>query len=758
MSRSLLKYFDSARLRTLLALFFLALVVPTAFLIWQAYGQLKWESFHQYRGAAEEVTGRIDARLMDAITEADRRSFADYGFLVVTGDPSANFVQRSPLSAYPVSDSVPGTIGYFQVGAGGEFSTPLLPSPDRDAAGLGITGEELARRVALASEIHAVLADNQLVRSRPDPSFPRQFPAPELLPESTAEKEADERGYRQSRARSGSAAPATPPRGETTAAMEDVMAPAAGGAIADRDEGDQDAARDVSEPKDTATVGSSAYSQQVFDQLAERDGYDVSASRAAAGMEDARDKADAPETVLRKNTIGKVSDLQLDEDLQRKSEDAERVVLNSVAASARRDDNPARAKRREQIALPESSVPEEASTAQSPGGLAAMRISTFESELDPFEFSLLDSGHFVIFRNVWRDGERFIQGLLIDQDIFVSQALESSFRGTALFDMSNLIVAYQDDVIYSTSSLDAYSLRGGPGPLDDTLLYRASLSAPLEAIELIYSIRTLPAGPGASILAWVTIILAIVFTGGFLALYRLGLSQIRLARQQQDFVSAVSHELKTPLTSIRMYGEMLKEGWADEDKRQSYYEFIHDESERLTRLISNVLQLAKITRNEPHFHLKREKVAELLSNIESKISNQAERAGFTLTFSREEGAAESMVHLDADCFTQIVINLVDNAIKFSKNAEKKAIDISCGISRDKVVVFSVRDYGPGVPKDQLKKIFGLFYRSESELTRETVGTGIGLAIVHQLTLAMSGSLDVINRNPGAEFRVSFPVA
>jgi signal transduction histidine kinase len=74
------------------------------------------------------------------------------------------------------------------------------------------------------------------------------------------------------------------------------------------------------------------------------------------------------------------------------------------------------------------------------------------------------------------------------------------------------------------------------------------------------------------------------------------------------------------------------------------------------------------------------------------------------------------------------------------------------------VVFSVRDYGPGVPKDQLKKIFGLFYRSESELTRETVGPGIGLAIVHQLTLAMSGSLDVINRNPGAEFRVSFPVA
>jgi signal transduction histidine kinase len=71
------------------------------------------------------------------------------------------------------------------------------------------------------------------------------------------------------------------------------------------------------------------------------------------------------------------------------------------------------------------------------------------------------------------------------------------------------------------------------------------------------------------------------------------------------------------------------------------------------------------------------------------------------------------------------------------------------------VVFAVRDFGPGIPKDQMKKIFKLFYRSESELTRETVGTGIGLAIVHQLTLAMHGKVDVINQQPGAQFAVSF---
>jgi signal transduction histidine kinase len=265
----------------------------------------------------------------------------------------------------------------------------------------------------------------------------------------------------------------------------------------------------------------------------------------------------------------------------------------------------------------------------------------------------------------------------------------------------------------------------------------------------------MPQGPGAGVLGWVTLVLAIVFVGGFMTLYRLGLSQINLARQQQDFVSAVSHELKTPLTSIRMYGEMLKEGWADDDKRQSYYEFIHDEAERLTRLISNVLQLARITRNEPQFDLQSVKVGDLMSQVESKIGSQVKRAGFALRIERDTRADSERIKVDQDCFTQIIINLVDNAIKFSKDAENKCIEIAGSLSSGNNVIFTIRDFGPGIPKDQMKKIFALFYRSESELTRETVGTGIGLAIVHQLMIAMNGKVDVINRDPGAEFRLSF---
>jgi signal transduction histidine kinase len=139
----------------------------------------------------------------------------------------------------------------------------------------------------------------------------------------------------------------------------------------------------------------------------------------------------------------------------------------------------------------------------------------------------------------------------------------------------------------------------------------------------------------------------------------------------------------------------------------------------------------------------------------SKVESQIERAGFQISFETDAGLADQSVDVDADAFTQIVINLVDNALKFSQPADTKVIEVAAHLHQEQVM-FSVRDYGPGVPRKQMKKIFKLFYRLENELTRETVGTGIGLALVHQLCRAMGGSVDVVNRRPGAEFRVFFP--
>jgi len=751
-----MKGFDKGRLKGLLAVFFLALAVPTGALIWQAYSQLKWEAFHQYRGLAEDLTSRVDAQLTGMINTADARSFADYTFLNVTGEANYNFVQRSPLSSYPVNNEVHGVMGYFQVDTDGTFSTPLLPPDGTDPEQLGIGPEEFNDRLRLAQEIQTVLADNRLVQTRTELGVRRDLNI--ALPEPAAafeepEKEADDLAAYAARARGIGSASETQASIEVSSQVVAELEEATVGGFLDESSTDKDAVDQLEAKQQVnAPAVSVVYSQQVFDQLNRPSEGDHTGS-GGEGLKATEDAADA--TVAgneRQNTIGKLADLKLDGELQKKSENVERAQEDTQIGSGRVN-APSRSKRREQIALPESATPENRDSFTNVDGPTDMRINTFESEIDPLEFSLLDSGHFVLFRNVWRDGERYIQGLLVDQNAFVSGVIESAYRNSPLSTMSNLIVGYQDDVIGLYPGANSYP--GSAGEMRGALLYNSRLTAPLESLELIFSINRLPPGPGATVLGWVTFVLAIVFVGGFLTLYRLGLSQINLARQQQDFVSAVSHELKTPLTSIRMYGEMLKEGWADEAKRQDYYEFIHDESERLTRMITNVLQLSRITRNEPNFDLKKTTVGELMSNIESKIANQVERAGFTLNFSRDDGADAAVIDIDEDCFAQIIINLVDNAIKFSKKADVKAIDISSKLTGDNKLQFIVRDHGPGIPKDQMKKIFKLFYRTESELTRETVGTGIGLAIVHQLTTAMNGKVDVINADPGAEFRITF---
>ncbi len=386
-----------------------------------------------------------------------------------------------------------------------------------------------------------------------------------------------------------------------------------------------------------------------------------------------------------------------------------------------------------------------------------VRIQTFETEVDPLEFSLLDSGHFVLFRRVWRDGERYVQGMLLEPRTFVDNLIAPAFHESVLSSMSDLILAYQGDVIEVYNARYARDYMPASATAENEMLYTSRLAAPFGDIELIFSLARLPVGAGSKVIVWVALIIGIVLLSGFFMIYRLGARQIALGQQQQDFVSAVSHELKTPLTSIRMYGEMLREGWADESRKKSYYDFIFNESERLSRLINNVLHLARMTRNEQKPDRKDLSVEEMLNELCPKLESQLERAGFNLELECADNAKESMLSIDSDWLTQVMINLVDNAIKFSADAELKTVQLHCRLLRDGRIQFAVRDFGPGVARDQMKKIFKLFYRSENELTRETVGTGIGLALVHQLVVGMGGEVDVVNCEPGVEFRIRFPV-
>jgi signal transduction histidine kinase len=149
-------------------------------------------------------------------------------------------------------------------------------------------------------------------------------------------------------------------------------------------------------------------------------------------------------------------------------------------------------------------------------------------------------------------------------------------------------------------------------------------------------------------------------------------------------------------------------------------------------------------------------VGELIDVTCSKISSQLDGAGFALNLATDPDIRDDEVRVDTDAYTQIMINFIDNAIKFSPSDANKQIDSSCARLQDRSICFTVRDYGKGIQKNQMRKIFELFYRSENELTRETVGTGIGLVLVSRLAKATGGSVDVRNCKSGAEFSLTFP--
>lgn len=688
---------NERRLRYLLIAFFLALAIPAAILIAQAYQQLKWESFRSNQLLAEDFAARVDTELLAAIRAESERSFGDYAFLVVEGDAATNFVQRSPLAAFPVESAVPGVIGYFQVDAEGQLTTPLLPADGVDAASYGVSPTERKARQVLATKIRSVLAANRLVPLNDGAS--RDEAATEELVSSPLAANALE----------GVAVRARAPSAPSSADVQSVSsAPAA--------------PQSASEPS----------VQAAFDALKSAAG----AAPSSGAPTGATASAPAPLSQRRRGDLAETSTVA-----ERQTRTEQALVPEPGAAPAR----------------------ETAGRETVPAGSAEAKrelvVRTFASELDPFELGLLGTGDLVMFRNVWRDGQRYVQGALIDRDAFLSDAIGAAFRASSLAGLSDLTVSFRGAVWRSFGAggvAGAGSVAGMPASdLVGTLLYRARLSPPFGGLELAFSVNKLPRAPGSGLLGWLALVIAIVLSGGFLLMYRFAAGQMRLARQRQDFVSAVSHELKTPLTSIRMYGEMLKAGWADEARKKTYYDYIYGESERLSHLIENVLQLSRLGRNTQPLALERIAVGELMDMARSKISSTVERAGFVLEI-RNVTPAGTQITVDADGFAQILINLVDNALKFSASAEQKRIEIASRLESDGTVLVTVRDFGPGVPKAQMKKIFELFYRPPTDLSRETGGTGIGLALVRELATAMGGRVDVRNVEPGAEFRLSFP--
>lgn len=213
------------------------------------------------------------------------------------------------------------------------------------------------------------------------------------------------------------------------------------------------------------------------------------------------------------------------------------------------------------------------------------------------------------------------------------------------------------------------------------------------------------------------------------------------------FVSNVSHELKTPLTAVRLSAEMLREGRVKEEAQARYLEVIVRESERLTRLVDNVLAFGRLERGRRKFNLESRDVNELLSVAEAQRP-RVEAAGLTLMV--RSAPMPVMRTFDLDAVGQVLVNLIDNAVKYA--ASGKTVEVSVS-ERGEI---TVADRGPGIAAKHRSRIFERFYRCDDSITAKSSGSGLGLSIASRLMAGMGGELVFAPRaGGGAVFTIKF---
>jgi two-component system phosphate regulon sensor histidine kinase PhoR len=258
---------------------------------------------------------------------------------------------------------------------------------------------------------------------------------------------------------------------------------------------------------------------------------------------------------------------------------------------------------------------------------------------------------------------------------------------------------------------------------------------------------------GSLILALVTT--TIIGTAATLAvLYR----EAQVARLQTDFVNKVSHDLRTPLTSIRMFVETLQLGRIqDPDRRAEALEIIADETARLSTLITRLLDWARMESGRRSYDLRRQPVGPIVDAALEAFAAQLLLHPAEMT--RTVPADLPPVWADREAITEALLNLLNNAHKYT--GDDKKIEVSAA-REGELVVIEVKDNGPGIPQREQKRVFDKFYRGSDPLQRTIEGTGLGLAMVKHIAAGHGGRVSVQSElGHGARFRlglVAAPVA
>ena len=230
--------------------------------------------------------------------------------------------------------------------------------------------------------------------------------------------------------------------------------------------------------------------------------------------------------------------------------------------------------------------------------------------------------------------------------------------------------------------------------------------------------------------------------------------ELELARMKSDFVSTISHEFKSPLTSIRQLAEMLHSGRVpSEERRRQYYDVLLEQSERLSLLTENVLNLARIEEGRKGFELQGTDPAALLQDVVTSMQDRVRHEGFSIELEIKKGLP--MIMLDRDAVTQAITNLIDNAVKYSGGSRRVLVTAS---DEGASLQIAVKDLGIGIREEDLDKVFERFFRGGDELTRTVRGSGLGLALVREIVEAHHGNVRAESEpGKGSTFFIRLPL-
>ncbi|WP_445506525.1 cell wall metabolism sensor histidine kinase WalK [Niallia sp. 03190] len=239
------------------------------------------------------------------------------------------------------------------------------------------------------------------------------------------------------------------------------------------------------------------------------------------------------------------------------------------------------------------------------------------------------------------------------------------------------------------------------------------------------------------------------FVNGLITVLHDITEQEKIDMERKEFVANVSHELRTPLTTMRSYVEALSEGaWQDEELAPNFLEVTQNETERMIRLVNDLLQLSKLDSRD--YQLNKELVDFIVfyNRIIDRFELTKEQ---NVTFERKLPNHAAFVEIDEDKLTQVLDNIISNALKYSPEGGKITFAIK---EQEKQIIVSVSDKGVGIPKENLDKVFERFYRVDKARTRKLGGTGLGLAIAKEMVEAHGGKIWATSKE-GKGTKVSF---